>query len=100
MTRPSSRKIRQSAAFWFQPASCESAIAARKSLSPNSRAEIPGGNSRLETAIATIVMRFLAQTAHPAGDPIGHPIDHARKRDGWIPEKTMRLGRIDQPTHR
>src|ERR1700722_11630990 len=76
------------------------ANAASKSRLCSGRATMPGGKPRSECAIAAIVMRFLAEAAHPPADPVGDPVDHPTKRNGRIAEQSMGLGRIGKPAYR
>src|SRR5688572_28302877 len=86
--RPRSRKIRQSAAVWFQPASATSAPAASRSA-PTRAASV--------LAIAGLEMRRLAEARAAARDPVGHPVEHCGERDARRPEQPPAGSGIDDP---
>src|SRR5690349_14012221 len=73
--RPASSMKRQSATFWFQPASIESGHTA--SQSPTSIGAITNASV---LAIAHLVVRRLVERGHVAGKPVGGPFDHLRER--------------------
>src|SRR5258708_17712729 len=91
-TVPSARKISQSAATWFQPASRTSA-----SASGNSAAVSDAPMIGSEGAIACIEMCVLAEARHAARDPVGCPVDHACQRHVGLSEQPDRFRDVDQP---
>src|SRR3954470_22206891 len=92
-TVPRSRKIDQSAATWFQPASPTRASASASSP------RVSAASSRFESEgpIARVEMRILAQARQPARDPIRLPVDEAPQRHRWVAEQPHRLRCVNEP---
>src|SRR5262245_64021805 len=76
--RPSSSIRRQSAATWFQPASCDNGQSAAASAGFRATLSPPAAVS--VSAIAHLIVRRLAVARHAAGEPVGGPIDHVLDR--------------------
>src|SRR5712671_1617720 len=93
-TQPSSMKMRQSAASWFQRAS---ATSAPTSSSSDGVRDGLTANCSSEVAIARIVMGVLAEARQAAADPVRGPVDQRQERNARITEQPRRLGGIDQP---
>src|SRR5579871_4690939 len=85
--RPAPSMKRQSATFWFQPASIDRGQTA--SLSPTLIGSI--------LAIAHLVVRRLVERSHVAGEPVGRPFDHLGERHVGLAEFLDHAARIVEP---
>src|SRR5690242_16621358 len=79
--RPMPSMKRQSATFWFQPASIDKGQTA--SLSATPIVSMLGGSI---LAIAHLVVRRLVERGHVAREPIGRPFDHLGERHVRVAE--------------
>src|SRR5215468_5419942 len=92
MTMPFERKKRQSASFWFQRASVDRTSPAAASSRP-SRAMMISSVS----AIADLVLGWLAEARHVPRYPISGPLDQLLGVHDGQTEKFDRLRRVGQP---
>src|ERR1700761_3153343 len=91
-TMPLVRKYSQSASFWFQCASVDSARPPATSPAPSwviARCSV--------SAIAHLVLGGLAEARHRPRDPIGGPFDQLRRVDDRSAEQLHRLRRVGEP---
>src|SRR6187551_945343 len=86
---------RQSATFWFQPASIESGHTA--SLSAGSIGVI---DRTSVLAIAHLVVRRLVERGHVARQPVRRPFDHRAERHLGLPELLDHAAGIVDPAGR
>src|SRR6478752_2788005 len=89
--RPAPSMKRQSATFWFQPASIESGHTA--SLSAASI----GVTASSVLAITHLVVRRLVECGHVTGEPVGRPFDHLGERHVGRTELLHHAVRIVEP---
>src|SRR5882757_4015753 len=89
---PLLRKKRQSASFWFQRDSVESASAAGASARPSSTMEMCS-----VSAIAHLVFGGLAEARHRTRDPVRGPGDQLRGIDDRPAEQSLRLRGVGEP---
>src|SRR6185369_1532563 len=89
--RPAPSMKRQSATFWFQPASIESGQTA--SLSAASI----GAMTSSVLAITHLVVRRLVERGHVAGEPVGRPFDHLGERNVGRAEFLHHAARVVEP---
>src|SRR6185369_17689557 len=94
-TTPWLRKNRQSASFWFQPASVDSTSPACASPIPSSTMSIGS-----IAAIAHLVFGGLAEVRHRSRHPVGGPADQLFSIYDRHAEQFHRLRRIGEPGRR
>src|ERR1700744_717322 len=94
-TMPLVRKYSQSASFWFQCASVDSAIPPATSPAPScvmARCSV--------SPIAYLVFGGLAEARHRPRHPVGGPCDELRGIDDRQPEQLYGLRGVGQPRSR
>src|SRR5207237_9930725 len=89
------RKNRQSASFWFQPASVDNASPACASPTPSSTMSIGS-----IAAIAHLVFGGLAEARHRSRHPVGGPTDELLGIDDRQAEQFRRLRGSGEPGRR
>src|SRR6185295_8271840 len=94
-TIPLLRKYRQSASFWFQPASVDSTSPACASSMPSSTM-----STGSIAAIAHLVFGGLAEAGHRSRRPVGGPADQLLGINDWQAEQFYGLRRVGQPGRR
>src|SRR6185295_10695639 len=94
-TTPWLRKNRQSASFWFQPASVDSTSPACASPTPSSIMSLGS-----VAAIAHLVFGGFAEVRHRPRHPIGGPADELLGIDDRQAEQLHRPRRVGQPGRR
>src|SRR6185369_15599066 len=94
-TTPWLRKNRQSASFWFQPASVDKTSPACASPTPSSTTSIGS-----IAAIAHLVFGGLAEARHRSRYPVGRPADELLGVDDRQAEQFHRLRGVGEPRRR